>query len=198
MKGVITDSNPPSIVLVNRILKRSGLHVATQADLECVLRAGDPLGLRGHYEDTALVLRGESGPNSYLAKDIADQIRKRGGDQLNFPVMVPLRYFELENDKGSKNGYGLRFKLSEDAEIVYAPILKNPGKFSSVDEKTGLPTETGSKGSRTLYVEGSGLSWLLLSGGLDTYAYSRVQRESGLDGRVVVVRDGAERRHGKI
>ena len=191
-RNVITGSYPLAVVLVNHILRGSGLHVATQADLECVLRAGDPLGLRDNYEDTALVLRSEDDPNSYLAHDIATQIRERRGGELKFPVMVPLRYFEVENDNSSKNEFGLRFKLSDDAKIVYAPILNQGGNFSSVDEKTGLPTETGREGTRTLCTVESGLSWLHLGWDLDLFALEYCPPCDVSFGRVVVVRDGAE------
>ena len=189
-QNVINGSTPFAVVLVNNILRDRGLHVATPADLESVLRAGHPLGLRGHYEDTALVLRSEGNQNSCLAQDLAEQIREQKGGKLDLPVMIPLRYFELEKDRNWL--YGLRFKLCDDAKIVYAPILNNPGNFSSVDEKTGLPVETGSEGTRALYTIGHGLSWLRLGRDLDLDADGRDLEDSDSDGRVVVVRDGAE------
>ena len=183
-QGVITGSNPFAVVLANQLLRDNGLHVATMADLERVLRTGDAIDISHHYVDIALFLVSEDDPHSYLAHDIAKQIKERNGGKPDFPVMVPLRCVEVENDESSPKG--LRFKLSGDT-IVYAPILNEPNNFSSVNENTGLPIETGSLCTVT-----SGLSRLRLGGGLVLDADVHDLAISDSYGRVVVVRDGAE------
>lgn len=185
--GVVKGSNPFAVALVNQIVQEAGLRTATQADLERILRA-DALPLRGHYEDSALVLRSEAEPNSYLARNLYEQIKERNKKQ-KLPVMIPLAGLELENDQNSS--YGLAFNLKEDAEIIYAPILNKEGNFSSedVDEKTGLPTKTGA-GNRILYTRDSGLSGLYLDGDLDLGSRDDGLADSSGNGRVVLVSAG--------
>ena len=186
--GVVKGSNPFAVVLANQILRQEGLKTATQADLEKLLRIGGDL--RGTYEDTGLVLRSKDdkdySKNTPLAKVLAEQVRARG---IKFspknPIMVPLTELELEK---ADNGYGLTFRLREDAEIYEVPILSNGGQFNSedVDEKTGLPTKLG-KGNRTLYTRNSGLSRLGLLNDLGLYSDGWILDDSDDGGRVVVV-----------
>ena len=186
--GVVKGSNPFAVVLANKILRQNGLKTATQADLEKLLKIGGDL--RGTYEDTGLVLRSEDdndySKNTPLAKGLAEQVRTRG---IKFspknPIMIPLTELELEK---ADNGYGLTFRLREDAQIYEVPILSNDGQFNSedVDEKTGLPTKLG-KGNRTLYTRNSGLSRLYLNDGLGLYSDGRNLGGSSDYGRVVVV-----------
>ena len=188
--GIIKGSNPFAVVLANQILRQNGLRTATHADLERALKVS-ALSLRGTYEDTGLVLISEEdrdhSTNTYLAKDLAKQVKARG---IKFspknPAVIPLTGLELQTTQD--NDYVLTFKLREDAEVYEAPILSEDGQFNSedIDEKTGLPRKLG-QGSRTLYVIDSGLSRLCLNGDLDLYSYSRYLDNSGDDGRVVVV-----------
>ncbi|MBI3623994.1 hypothetical protein HY212_08005 [Candidatus Pacearchaeota archaeon] len=182
---VVKGSNPFAAVLMNQVLRQEGLRTASPADLERVLKTGT-LPLQGQYEDSALVLRDEGDPNSYLASNLMTQVKARNSKQ-KMPAMIPLYSLDLVKDPDSP--HGLAFKLRDDAELIYAPILseKNNGKlFSKTDEPTGLPKELG-EGNRTLYTRNSGLSRVFLDGdlGLDSgYEYLAV---SGGGGRVVVV-----------
>ncbi|MBI4153335.1 hypothetical protein HY497_02330 [Candidatus Woesearchaeota archaeon] len=187
--GVIRGSNPFAVALIGQIVRDSGLHVATPADIEKSLRAGDILGIRGnHYVDTGLVLRSEEEPNSYLAQNLAEQLRARG--TVEYPVMVPLSGVELVRDSGSS--CGLAFKLRDDAEVVPAPVLNKDSNFTTdVDQKTGLPTETCSEGNRIFYTRTSGLSRLNVDDVLSLDAYSNDLNNSYPGGRVAVVREGA-------
>jgi hypothetical protein len=192
--NLIEGSNPFAVVLVNQIVGQDGLRTATPADLERAIRLNKVnqqlgLNLRGTYEDTGLVLRSESEPNEYLAKDVAKQIKARN---VKLPVMIPLNGLELVND--SKSEHDLSFKLKEDAQVIHAPILnKDGGYFTSemIDEQTGLPKQVGENGDRYLYTRNSGLSGLYLNRVLILYSSWDDLAYSDSDGRVAVVGDGA-------
>ena len=183
--NIVQGSNPFAVVLMNKVLNEEGLKTASQSDLEKAIKL-NALSLNGTYEDTALILRNENNPNSYLAKHLMKQVKERN-KKAKTPIMITLNQLELVNDTASE--YGLAFKLKEDAEIIYAPILNDEvGNFSSedIDEKTGLPIKLG-KGNRTLYTRDSGLSRLCLNWDLELYARGDVLADSSSDGRVVVV-----------
>lgn len=185
--NVVTGSNPFAVVLVNQIVRENGMRTATPSDIEKALQAG--VNLNGTYEDTALVLRSKDDPNSYLAKNVADQISAR--QKLKSPIMVPLAGFDLVKDTSSP--HSLAFKLREDAQIIYAPILNKDGNFTSeaIDLETGLPKKVGTDGNRHLYVGSSGLSRLFLGWDLNLWSVSDDLANSGSDGRVCVVSGGA-------
>ena len=182
--GVVKGSNPFAVALVNQIISQDGLRVAKQSDLEKAMRI-NALQLLGQYEDTGLVLRSEGEPNSYLAKNLTEQIKARNRKS-KLPVMIPLTSVELANDSNSP--YGLNFKLKEDAEIIYAPILNKDGRFSSedIDVETGLPLNLG-EGNRNLYTRNSGLSGLYLGGVSSLGSGDDYLSFSNDGGRVVVV-----------
>ncbi len=184
--GVVRGSNPFYVVAVNEVIRPEGLRAATQADLERVLRA-NAFDLRGIYEDSALVLRTESSPNEYLARHLMKQVKARNPNQ-EMPVIIPLNFLELTED--SDSDYGLAFKLKEDAEIIYAPILNESDgiRFNSedIDAQTGLPTKVGS-GDRTLNTRNSALSGLSLGRDLDLFSDCGDLAYSGGIGRVVLV-----------
>ena len=191
---VIEGSNPFAVVLTNQIVSQEGLRAATPADLERAIRLNKVnqqlgLNLRGTYEDSGLVLRSEDEPNEYLAKNLAKQIKAR--QSLKPPVMIPLNGLELVND--SQSEHDLSFKLKEDAQVIYAPILNKSGNFTfeDIDEQTGLPKKIGDNGDRTLYTRSNGLSGLCLSGSLGLYSGWGDLAGSGSDGRVAVVGDSA-------
>lgn len=184
---VINGSNPFAVILINKLLNKEGSRIAKQSDLERLIKI-NPGYLKGTYEDTGLVLRDEKDPNSYLAQNLVKQLKSRNKKQ-KLPVMIPLTGLYIENNQDSN--YGLSFKLKEDADVIYAPILNSKsGNFSSenIDEKTGLPKKLGN-GNRTLYTKNSGLSRLCLSGGLVLGSYDVVDclGYSGSVGRVVIV-----------
>ena len=101
--------------------------------------------------------------------------------------MIPLAGLDIENDSASP--YGLAFKLRENAELIEAPILNKPGRFTSadIDPATGLPRTTGKEGDRTLYTRDSGLLRLYLGGYLGLNSDCDGLASSGGDGQVVVV-----------
>ena len=186
--NLVEGSNPSAAVLVNQIVQPK-LHVATQADLERILKSVS-LALQGTYEDSGLVLRSEGEPNSYLARNLYTQIKERNKKQ-KLPVMVPLAGLDLVQD--SDSNYGLAFTLKEDAGIIYAPELRhenNGKKFQEVNER-GLPVLS-EKENRTLYTRDSGLSRLCLSRYLGLYSRDDGLADSNVNGRVVVVDGSAE------
>ena len=182
--GVVKGSNPFAVVLANQILRQEGLRTAIQADLEKALRTC-ALNLSGFYEDTGLVLRSENNPNTYLAKDLMNQVKRRNKKQ-KLPVMIPLTGLELKTDSNSP--HGLTFNLPESAEVIYAPILNKPGNFNSedIDAITGLPKQTG-KGNRNLYTRDSGLSGLYLASNLNLNSGDVSLASSDVNSRIVVV-----------
>ena len=183
--GIVKNSHPYFVVAVNEVIRPEGFHVATQADLKRILRL-NILPLRGQYEDSALVLRTEGEPNKYLAKALAKQVRARNPNA-KYSLMINLRDLTLEKDQDAPNG--LAFKLTEDVDVIYAPVLNQPGNFNSedIDEKTGLPNKTSKKGDRTLYTRDSGLSRLYLDRDSDLGSYWDDLADSDSDGRVVVM-----------
>lgn len=182
---VVKGSNPFAVVLANHVLREEGLRTATQADLENTLKLGI-LPLEGTYEDTALVLRTETSPNEYLAKNLAEQVKSKGKKVGKTPIVIPLNRLELVNDLNSP--HGLTFKLTDESEIIYAPILdgKNHMKSFSETGKYGLPEKLG-EGNRTLYTRDSGLSRLYLDGGLDLVSIYDDLADFGGSSRMVVV-----------
>ncbi len=188
--GVVIGSNPFYVVAVNEVIRADGLRTATPADLEMAIKTG-VIPLRGQYEDAGLVLRTTGEPNSYLANHLMKQVKVRGNKKM--PVIIPLAGFDLEKDSSSP--HGLAFKLRDDAELIYAPILnKRDGNFSSVDvnEKTGLPNKI-SRGDRYLSTRKEGLSGLVLGRGLGLASGWYYLRGSDDGGRVVVVNGEATR-----
>src|SRR3989344_3351224 len=71
--NIVQGSNPFAVVLMNKILNEEGLRTPFQSDLEKAIKL-NALNLNGTYEDTALILRNEKNPNSYLAKHLMKQI----------------------------------------------------------------------------------------------------------------------------
>ncbi|MEK6918115.1 MAG: hypothetical protein AABW51_04160 [Nanoarchaeota archaeon] len=183
--GIIKGSNPFYGVAVQNRLP-SNYRVASQADVESAMGVG-VFDFRGTYEDTGLVLRTEGEPNSYLARHLMTQVKGRGFNKM--PVMIPLNGLELVEDKNSN--HGLSFKLKENAEVIYAPILNKGGNFSNedIDAKTGLPSKLGN-GNRTLYTRDSGLSRLCLGGILNLGSYDDYLANSNDSSRVVLVSTG--------
>jgi len=183
--NVVKGSKPGYVIAVNNIVEQAGLRTATPADLENVFKEGR-LVLRGQYEDTALVLRDDKKPNSYLAKQLMNQVKDRLGNDVKNPVMIPLNGLDVVEDNDSD--YGLAFALKENAELISALEFVNENdykKFSKTNEK-GLPIFD-SNGSRTLYTRDSGLSRLYLDNVLDLYSYYDGLGDSNDSGRVVVV-----------
>ncbi|MFI5241356.1 MAG: hypothetical protein ACHQUA_02880 [Microgenomates group bacterium] len=181
--GIVKGSNPFYAIAVQSRLP-SGVSIASQSDLETAMRIGS-MDFSETYEDTGLVLRTDKEPNSYLASNLMKQVKARGSKKM--PVMIPLRGLELEADSNSP--HGLAFKLGENSELIYAPILNNTnGNFSSqdVDEKTGLPSNL-SGGNRTLYTRSDGLSGLYLYRFLGLDSDYGDLAGSGDSGRVVLV-----------
>ena len=74
--NIVQGSNPFAVVLMNKVLNEEGLKTASQSDLEKAIKL-NALSLNGTYEDTALILRNENNPNSYLAKHLMKQVKER-------------------------------------------------------------------------------------------------------------------------
>ena len=196
---LIVGSNPFAVVVLNnKVLNPQGLRTATQADLELILKHRPDLNLKGTYEDTGLVLRSEGEPNSYLAGDLAKQLKARGPN-FKYPVLIHLKDLSLKLDQDSS--YGLAFNLKDEAEPIYVPILNslNSSKFNSSDinKSTGLPKKTRKEGERYLYTVGSGLSWLYLSRNFSLSSNYENLAGSGSNARVIVLRDIATQKNSK-
>ena len=185
-KNIVKGSNSFYNVAVQSKLP-FGVRVAGQGDLETAIRI-EALDLIGTYEDTGLVLRTEKNPNSYLARNLMKQVNDRLGKKAKMPVVIPLYDLELVKDQDSPQG--LAFKLKENAEITYAPVLNelNGANFNSEDVnfKTGLPTKVGN-GNRNIYTRNSGLSRLYLNRNLNLNSNLVNLAASDDNGRVVLV-----------
>ena len=182
--GIVKGSNSYAVVLANQILEQERLRTATQADLEKILKI-NALNLKEVYVDTGLVLRSEDKSNKYLAK----QIREKGyKPSKNNPLVIWLNELNLENDENSHSG--LKFKLLENCEPFYAPILNKDGTYSSedIDKKTGLPKKL-SGGNRYSYTSNLGLVGFLLSDCSSLNSYYNNLNVSSADGRLVVVKE---------
>ena len=112
------------------------------------------------------------------------------GNYSDMPVVIPLYGLELVKDQGSP--HRLAFKLNEDAEITYAPILSksSDSSFNSedIDVKTGLPTKISKGGNRTLLIRDSGLSRLYLNRNLNLNSNNDNLTNSNDNGRVVFLK----------
>ncbi len=190
IKGILTilGSNTFAPILVNRIVEKHGYRVASLSDIERTLEDGDTLKLIGnYYVDLGIVLRSEYEPNSFLANNLADQLKHNRGISLKNPIYIPFSSLELIGDSDSRD-YGLTYKLKENAQIMEASQLIGENdykKFSKADEK-GLPIFD-KEGDRTLYTTNFGLSRLLLYGDLDLDSDNVGLAGSDEVGRVVLV-----------
>ena len=195
--GVVQGSNLFYVILVNEVLRGHSrkLHTATPADIERTLRADDTLGIEGnYYVDTGLVLRSTEdsySSNNPLARDVTKQLKRKLGDNFKFPIMIPLMGLDLKVDD---NKYGLGLIVREDAEIIRAPILNQPGRFNTdnVNVRTGLPNKIRSEGNRGLYTRTDGLSGLAVLSFLSLGAHLYSFGYSGDSGRVVVCGEAAD------
>lgn len=180
--GVVIGSNDYAVVLANLILP-VGLRTATQADLERAMQSG--ISFAGTYTDTGLALRSQNGCNEDYARDILKQLKARN-PRIKLPVMINLSDLVLEKSDTLPNG--LRFKLTEGANPIYASILSSDGgNFSSedVDLRTGLPRELGN-GNRALYTRKDGLARVYLGWLAGLYSLNASLADSLEYGRVRV------------
>jgi hypothetical protein len=198
---VVTGSNSFYNIIVDMELKAQNvktsdgklIRLAAQSELEETLALGDILQIKGHYyADTGIVLRNAEEPNTYLAQDLMEKLKARNPKQ-KLPVFILLRGLALEKDPDST--YGLSFKLTDEAQILYAPILNsNSGSYFSsaeIDKNTGLPakvhTTDVSKENRQLWTRDSGLSRLYLYRCLIVNSVNEDLAVSCGNGRVVLV-----------
>ena len=149
----------------------------------------NPEFLRGFFSDTGLVLRtaGDSHkPNDFLAKNLAEQLKKREID-LKAPKVIYFDALSLRED--SNSDYGLAFDLNERAElgrnIIDAPELSRNFIFKTMNEK-GIPVED-PDGNRTLFTRPDGLSGFYMNRNSGVYSSIRSLADSNDYGRVVVV-----------
>ena len=172
-------SNPFYVVAVNEFLRQKypNLRTATQADLEKILN-GNFLELKGHYENSGLVLRTQQDPNQYLAKDLFKQFKLQGKTlKENSAYVLWLHNLSLRKDSNSPHGVSFVIP-NKFVDYFEAPILNEVSsqKFESfeVDVSTGIPKKVFAKGSKTLYtrnsqdysIKNSGIGWLCFECGL--------------------------------
>jgi hypothetical protein len=191
--GVVVGSNYPAVVLANQIVRELGMRVATPADLERII-ALRALDLGGKHVHVALVLRSVQMPNSSIARELARQITARG-KSLGVPLMIPLAGLQLVNDGCS--AVGVSFTLTEEAQIIEAPMLDdehNHEKFARTDVN-GLPSAFQRDAPRTLYTATDGLCGMSIgrTHDLDVYTNEGHLGASDWDGRIVLMREGAQR-----
>ncbi len=185
--NVVKGSNTYSSVLAADILRKSGLQLASPADIEAArkLREANPaLGIdtRGCYVDCGVVFRSAEEPNAYHAKRLEPQIKKAlKVRKINYPVVILSGGLELAD--GSE---GLDLRLRSGAKPFVVPALKRNTNFRETDKK-GMPLPD-AKGNRRSYTIESGLSRLHLGGALVLDSYWRNLAVSNSGGRVVAVK----------
>jgi hypothetical protein len=188
--GVIKGSSPPSVIVMNEVLREQGYSVATPADVDRIVR-DEILDLRNQYEDMALVLFNEDNPNEYLAESIGRQSKDRGFTyDPETPLMIPLQGLELFVDNNSPVGFA--FSLPRDARLFPAPQLSNENdkKRFSKSDGDGLPIFE-KNGSYQSYTTDSGLRVLIRDGNLSLDAWYDDLSSSCSVGRVLAVRGEA-------
>ena len=201
---VVVGSNPFAVVLINEMLASQGIHTATQADLEHIVR-GNLLPLKGHYEESSLVWRSNADPNEYLATKIYNQLKSTGKMlKTNHSYVFPLHTLSLEKDTNAPQS--LAFKARGNSTFfpnVYfeAPILMSTsGKYISdadFDFTQGLPTKVFDSTqsilipNRQLYTLVGGLSRFYLGSYLYVSADDDNLAGSDDGGRVVLVSGAA-------
>ncbi len=184
--GVILGSNPFMNVQMGTLVQ-----LATPAELEDAVRQ-NPNFFRNQYEDVGLVLKtnGDSyAPNDYVAKHLAQQVKKRLGfmPTPKKPVRVSLKGLSLAENENSEN-YGLVFMIGDEAEVVAVPQFnhKNHGRNFAETNKKGIP-KFNAKGNRNFYTREQGLSGLYLDRNLNLRSVYVNLANSDSDGRVPLV-----------
>ncbi len=178
--GLFKGSSPIINSAMNMALRKSGVYVVTQAQLEYV-KQNNKLDLSDIYFDTGMCLRSDSGSNKSHAKDLTEQLHSRQA----LPVYFPIISYDLV-----KNGNSLGFKIVDEPKILNVPILNNStSNFndSDIDLKTGFPTKA-EGGSRTFWTTNSGLSRCYLYGVSGLYADNSDLSVSSGNGRVVLAK----------
>ena len=190
---IITGSTPFYVVAVQEFLPEN-LRVATQTDLEKIIKTNAP-NLSRIYEDSALVLRTKQNPNQYLAEDLFDQFKSKGINlKEDSAYVIPLYTLKLRKDNNSPNK--LSFKVTDSTINNYfeAPILNSEsGSYinpSEINENTGLPNKVYKKqvsGNRQLWTGNSGLVRLCLCSSLDIGSGGESLSYGDRNSRVVLV-----------
>jgi len=179
----IQGSNLWKVLFLNQI----GIRTASLSELDAIAEQ-NPDFLRRTYEDApAVVLRsaGDShAPNSYLAKSLANLIKKTNFDQ---PYVI--EGLELREDANSD--YGLSFKKGNQFKAIQAPAFNHSNHqktFSKVNSDYSIDFDDNSP--RTLYTRDDGASGLVLGRGLDLVSWVEGLSSSDSVGRVVAVSIG--------
>ena len=188
--GLIEGSNTFYLEAANEVLRENfpsqNIRTASQADLENILRI-KTLELKGTYVDSGLVLISQKYQNSYLAKILADQLTLLG-QNLDSPIYIQASSLDLIKDEHPPSK--LAFSLREDAQFYVVPqlVAENYRKrFNTVNETTGFPDKFVRDGTRTFYVESSGLGRLYLNGVSSLNSEDVSLDISGSRGRMVLV-----------
>jgi len=142
--GDLKNANPFIKVLLEHIFQEKGLALPRLSDYAIALKYF-PRELGSFTVDLGFVLRSQEEthePNKVITQDLIDQIKAIKG-QVDFPYLISLRGTRLQSYPGSRYN-NLSFRLTNDTEIIPAPILNQPGYFSAddLDEDTCLPKST--------------------------------------------------------
>lgn len=173
--GNLKNSNPFIKVLLEPLLEQEGLTLPRFCNLGTALKYF-PRELGSHTIDMGFVLRSlddDYKQNKIIAGNLTDQLKEQTSN-LEFPVLVSLRGTKLQLYPGSKYDH-LSFMLTDNTEVITAPILNQPGYFilDELDENTCLPKTTRQEkrqGDLELIVGQSGLcrAYINIFGDIDT------------------------------
>ncbi len=188
-KGIVKGSNTYSIFLMeNDVLPEFGVRCTNHADVQRIINK-DKNFLNEVYVDLGTVLRTESSPNEYLARQLGKQAKDRKYQFSNeLPLVFKPSDLELILDNISPSGLG--FKIKDSATPFNAKELsrKYDRKTFKVTNESGMPIFDNG-GNRTNYTRDDALSGFDLDG--DSGLGSRCGDLAGSSdvGRVVVLND---------
>ena len=141
-------------ILLNEIIQEEGFKILTSNDLSKIVRESSDL-LLGANVDLAVVIR-ES--NCITNNSLLREVRER---EIELPVIIPLTDLRIIR---TNSAFGLGLHLKEDAEIVYAQIIKEDAYFSQTDiNEKGLPNEISNQGDGFLYTSKRSFSRMFVS-----------------------------------
>ncbi len=184
-EGLVKGSGPYVAGLMNEVVYREGLRMATLADIEAIIEH-KAFDLHGSFEYPALVLRSLDNPYSYIGKAFAQEMQEATG-AFNPPILISIASTKLVNEDSMD---GLSFRIRAFDEIVHAPQLSydNDGRTFSETDKDGLPIYS-DDGTRSFCGLESGLSVLCVDRELDFDSEGGSFRGVSSAGRLIAVKE---------
>ena len=133
-RDVVVGTSPFATILAYMVLREGGLRTATRDEIiEGIYSGMGKLAGGSWYTYGGLVLRSEDNPHSYLAADLAAQLRARSY-RLDYPLLIHFKDLSLRHDDNAPDGLALN--LNENIDLVCDPTLNRVSEFDhDVDVK---------------------------------------------------------------